>query len=75
MESLFRNQLVERSLSPKLLYFKEVTSRISYSEWLFDSVDVDHDERWKTINRTAEELLTEMNVKERGYDFSLYRPR
>lgn len=75
MESLFRNQLVERSLSPKLLYFKEVTSRISYSEWLFDSVDVDHDERWKTINRTAEELLTEMNVKERGYDFSLYKPR
>lgn len=75
MESLFRNQLVERSLLPQLLYFKEVTSRISESEWLFDSVDVDHDERWKLINRTAEELLTAMNVKERGYDFSLYRPK
>ena len=75
MESLFRNQLVERSLSPKLLYFKEVTSQISDSEWLFATVNVDHDERWKLINRTAEELLTAMNVKERGYDFSLYRPK
>lgn len=75
MESLFRNQLVERSLLPQLLYFKEVTSQISDSEWLFDSVDVDHDERWRLINRTAEELLTAMNVKEREYDFSLYRPK
>ena len=75
MESLFRNEFVERSLQPKLLHFKDVTSEISESEWLFESVDVASDERWKIINDTAEELLTEMNIKERGFDFALYVPQ
>lgn len=75
MESLFRNQMVERSLQPKLLQFKNVTSRITESEWLFESVDVARDERWSAINSSAEELLTEMNIKERGFDFALYVPQ
>lgn len=75
IESLFRNKFINESLRQKISDFKKVTDEVTEEEWVFESLDLSHDERWKKINIAAEDLLTEMNVKERDFDFALYIPR
>ncbi len=75
IESLFRNKFISESLRQKIADFKKVTDEVDEEEWYFESLDLSHDERWKKINVAAEDLLTEMNIKERDFDFALYVPR
>lgn len=75
IESLFRNKFINESLILKISDFKNVTDKVSEEEWFFESLDLSHDERWKKINAAAEDLLTEMNIKERDFDFDSYIPR
>ncbi|MDR6370383.1 hypothetical protein J2795_001073 [Chryseobacterium bernardetii] len=75
IESLFRNKFISESLRQKIADFKKVTDEVDEEEWYFESLDLRHDERWKKINVAAEDLLTEMNIKERDFDFALYVPR
>lgn len=67
LNSMFRNNLISEILQPRLLYFKFIISKINENEWLFETIDLDNDERWKMINRIAEELLTGMKIKQRIY--------
>ncbi|KPH14582.1 hypothetical protein [Chryseobacterium sp. ERMR1:04] len=67
LNSMFRNNLISEILQPRLLYFKFIISKINENEWLFETIDLDNDERWKLINRIAEELLTGMKIKQRIY--------
>lgn len=75
IESLFRNKFISESLRLKIADFKKVTDEVDEEEWFFESLDLSNDERWKKINIAAEDLLTEMNIKERDFDFALYVPR
>ncbi|MFS4472645.1 hypothetical protein [Chryseobacterium sp. T20] len=75
IESLFRNKFINESLRQKISDFKKVTDEVTEEEWVFESLDLSHDERWKKINVAAEDLLTEMNIEERDFDFALYVPR
>lgn len=75
IESLFRNKFISESLRLKIADFKKVTDEVEEEEWYFESLNLKDDERWKKINVAAEELLTEMNIKERDFDFALYVPR
>lgn len=75
IESLFRNKFISESLRLKIEDFKKVTDEVDEEEWFFESLDLSNDERWKKINIAAEDLLTEMNIKERDFDFALYVPR
>ncbi len=60
--SMFRNGVINETVRPKLLQFKEITSKITGDEWFFEKVDLNMDKRWKEINKMAEELLTDMKV-------------
>lgn len=64
-ESLFRNELIEENLRTKLLYLEEAASTITDNEWISESVDLDADERWIEIKKTADKLLTEMGIEQR----------
>ncbi|MCW1961796.1 hypothetical protein [Chryseobacterium viscerum] len=75
IESLFRNKFINESLRQKISDFKKVTDVVAEEEWFFELLDLSLDERWKKINVAAEDLLTEMNIKERDFDFALYVPR
>lgn len=75
IESLFRNKFISELLRLKIADFKKVTDEVDEEEWYFESLNLKDDERWKKINVAAEELLTEMNIKERDFDFALYVPR
>ncbi|WFB68798.1 hypothetical protein [Chryseobacterium sp. WX] len=75
IESLFRNKFINESLRQKISDFKKVSDEVTEEEWVFESIDLSHDERWKKINVAAEDLLTEMDIKERDFDFALYVPR
>ncbi|NIF04891.1 hypothetical protein F3J23_05505 [Chryseobacterium sp. Tr-659] len=75
IETLFRNKFINESLRLKISDFKNVTDEVSEEEWVFELLNLKHDERWKKINIAAEDLLTEMNIKERDFDFALYIPR
>lgn len=67
LDNIFRNNLISEILKPKLFYFKIIISKITEDEWLFETIDLDNDERWKLINRIAEELLTGMEIEQRTY--------
>ena len=75
IESLFRNNFISEPLRPKIADFKKITDEVDEEEWYFESIDLSNDERWKKINTAAEDVLTEMNIKERDFDFALYVPR
>lgn len=68
-KSMLRNDLIKETELPKLLAFKEATLKISEDEWFLEKVDLDSDKRWIKINEVADELLTEMNIDTKNYNF------
>lgn len=67
-ECLFRTQLIEENLRPKLLALKQTVSLIPENDWLFEDIDLDNNAHWKEINRIAEELLKDLKIEQRTYD-------
>lgn len=68
-ECLFRNQLIEENLRPKLLALKQTVSLIPDDDWFFEDIDLDNNVHWKEISKIAEELLTDLKIEQRTYDF------
>lgn len=68
-EEFIKDNAIEEQLESGLRNFYRLTCEISENEWLFETVDTDKDERWKRINKKAEEILTSMNITSGNYDF------